>query len=65
MKQFIVDVAIENVAYHFDILYSYSVPETLYDKELLGMRVMVPFGRGKNAKRQGVIFFHCGTPLLN
>lgn len=59
MKQFIVDVAIENVAYHFDILYSYSVPETFYDKELLGMRVMVPFGRGKNAKRQGVIFSVC------
>ncbi len=56
MKQFIVDVAIENVAYHFDILYTYSVPEELENKELLGMRVMVPFGRGKNAKRQGVIF---------
>ena len=56
MKQFLVDVAIENVAYHFDILYTYSVPENLLNKELKGMRVMVPFGRGKNARRQGVVF---------
>ena len=56
MKQFIVDVAIENVAYHFDILYTYCVPDNLLNRELKGMRVMVPFGRGKNAKRQGVIF---------
>ena len=56
MKQFIVDVAIENVAYHFDILYTYSVPDELKNNQLLGMRVMVPFGRSKNAKRQGVIF---------
>ena len=56
MKQFLVDVAIENVAYHFDILYTYCVPDNLLNRELKGMRVMVPFGRGKNAKRQGVIF---------
>lgn len=56
MKQFLVDVAIENVAYHFDVLYTYSVPENLLEKNLKGMRVMVPFGRGKNAKRQGVVF---------
>ena len=56
MKQFIVEVAIENVAYHFDILYTYSVPEKHKNKALPGMRVMVPFGRSKSAKRQGVIF---------
>lgn len=56
MKQFLVDVAIENVAYHFDVLYTYSVPDNLLNKDLKGMRVMVPFGRGKNSKRQGVIF---------
>lgn len=56
MKQFLVDVAIENVAYHFDILYTYSVPRELNAKPLSGMRVMVPFGKGKNAKRQGVVF---------
>ncbi len=56
MKQFLVDVAIENVAYHFDILYTYSVPENLFKDDVVGMRVMVPFGKGANAKRQGVIF---------
>ena len=56
MKQFLVDVAIENVAYHFDVLYTYSIPDGYNLKDVIGMRVMVPFGRGKTAKRQGVIF---------
>lgn len=56
MKQFLVDVAIENVAYHFDFLYTYSVPEEFLSRNLLGMRVMVPFGRSRTAKRQGVVF---------
>ena len=37
-------IAVENVAYHFDIFYSYTVPENLKDKIQPGMRVMVPFG---------------------
>lgn len=56
MKQFLVDVAIENVAYHFDVLYTYSIPDGYNLKDVIGMRVTVPFGRGKTAKRQGVIF---------
>lgn len=56
MKQFLVDIAIENVAYHFDVLYTYSIPEEYLKRNLIGMRVMVPFGRGKTAKRQGVVF---------
>ncbi len=56
MKQFLVDVAIENVAYHFDILYTYRLPDKLSFENAVGMRVMVPFGKGSNAKRQGVIF---------
>ena len=46
MKQFLVDVAIENVAYHFDVLYTYSIPDGYNLKDVIGMRVMVPFGRG-------------------
>jgi primosomal protein N' (replication factor Y) len=49
-------VAVENVAYHFDIFYSYTVPVHLADKVKPGMRVMVPFGRSKSARRQGVVF---------
>ncbi len=56
MKQFLVDVAVENVAYHFDVLYTYSVPEEISSRIKPGMRVMIPFGRGSNTKRQGVVF---------
>lgn len=56
MEQVLALVAVENVAYHFDILYGYILPEELLDKAQKGMRVLVPFGRGKTSKRQGVIF---------
>lgn len=56
MEQSVALVAVENVAYHFDIFYSYRIPEHLKDKVFEGMRVLVPFGRSKIAKRQGVIF---------
>ncbi len=47
-------VAIEQTAYSFDRLYSYLVPEEIKDRNLIGSRVLVPFGRG-NTKRQGII----------
>lgn len=56
MEQSVALVAVENVAYHFDIFYSYKIPDCLKDKAVAGMRVLVPFGRSKSAKRQGVIF---------
>lgn len=56
MKQFLANVAVENVAYHFDILYGYIIPEELSEKVKIGTRVLVPFGFGKNVKRQGVVF---------
>ncbi|MBE6774725.1 MAG: primosomal protein N' [Ruminococcaceae bacterium] len=56
MKQFLACVAVENVAYHFDILYGYTVPEELNGLICEGTRVLVPFGKGKNVKRQGVVF---------
>ena len=56
MEQSVALVAVENVAYHFDIFYSYTIPDYLRDKAQKGSRVLVPFGRSKVAKRQGVIF---------
>ncbi|MBQ7117680.1 MAG: primosomal protein N' [Clostridia bacterium] len=56
MKQFLALVAIENVTYHFDILYGYTVPEELRESVSEGTRVFVPFGKGKSVKRQGVVF---------
>ncbi len=56
MKQFLACVAVENVAYHFDILYGYTVPDELKNSICEGTRVLVPFGTGKNVKRQGVVF---------
>lgn len=56
MEQFLALVAVENVAYHFDILYGYAFSKELKNQIVPGMRVLVPFGRGKNVKKQGVIF---------
>ncbi|MCM1544784.1 MAG: primosomal protein N' [Ruminococcus sp.] len=55
MEQFLAYVAVENVAYHFDILYSYIIPDELVDKVKIGVRVGVNFGAGK-AERQGIVF---------
>ena len=49
-----VKVAVENTAYHFDLAYSYLLPESLKDSAVPGCRVMVPFGSG-NRGRQGII----------
>ena len=49
-------VAVEHVAYHFDILYGYLIPAALSDKVRPGVRVSVPFGTGRNARRQGIVF---------
>ena len=56
MEQFLAMVAVENVAYHFDIFYGYTFNERLKEQVKPGARVLVPFGRGKAAKRQGVVF---------
>lgn len=56
MEQSVALVAVENVAYHFDIFYSYTLPENLREKAAIGARVLVPFGKSRVAKRQGVIF---------
>lgn len=48
-------IAVENTVYHFDKLFSYTVPEALREAVRPGMRVAVPFGAG-NKKRVGVVF---------
>ena len=55
MEQIIAGVAVENVSYHFDILYGYAVPETLRERAKIGSRVLIGFSKS-NSKRQGVIF---------
>lgn len=47
-------IAVENTAYSFDKPFDYSVPDTLASRVAVGIRVVVPFGRG-NRKRQGII----------
>ena len=46
-------IAVEQTAYHYDKLYSYTVPQAL-EPLRPGCRVLVPFGGG-NRKRQGIV----------
>lgn len=50
----IAQIAVENAVYSFDKPFSYAVPRHLQDVISVGMRVLVPFGRG-NKKRQGIV----------
>ena len=45
-----VQVAVSNATFHFDKLYSYSVPAHLQDRVFVGSMVLVPFGRGAAAR---------------
>ncbi len=49
----VVKVAVEQASFHFDKLYSYTVPEEL-EPVRRGCRVVVPFGGG-NRKQQGIV----------
>ena len=49
----VAQIAVEQTAFHFDKLYSYTIPESLGDVSR-GCRVLVPFGGG-NQRRQGII----------
>lgn len=55
MERFLALVAVENVAYHFDVLYGYCVPDELRQKISPGFRVQIGFGAGKS-QRQGIVF---------
>ena len=50
-----VQVAVSNATFHFDKLYSYSVPAHLQDRVFVGSMVLVPFGRGAAARMGGVL----------
>ena len=54
-------IAVENCSYSFDGLFTFLVPEHLYQHSVPGIRVLVPFGRG-NVKRQGIIFAEADFP---
>ncbi len=47
-------VSVENTAYHFDLAYTYLLPDGMKSEDILGCRVMVPFGAG-NRLRQGIV----------
>lgn len=49
-------IAVENTTYSFDKPFCYLVPQHLKSAIKVGMRVLVPFGRG-NKKRQGIVLF--------
>lgn len=51
----IAKVAVENTAYSFDMLFNYSVPDSLCSQLCAGMRVLVPFGTSSK-KRVGIVF---------
>ena len=48
------EIYVENTAYHFDLAYTYLLPDDILSGVLPGCRVMVPFGGG-NKGRQGLI----------
>ena len=50
----VVSVAVDRAAFHFDKLYSYTVPAALTGEVRVGARVLVPFGGG-NRKRQALV----------
>ena len=56
MEHILAMVAVENVAYHFDILYGYLVPGEFTDNVKPGARVLVSFGKSKQTLRQGIVF---------
>ena len=51
---FLVGVALEKTVYHFDRLFDYILPKAVYRENIVGCRVLVPFGNG-NAVRQGMV----------
>ncbi len=54
MQILTVTVAVDKTTYSYDKLYTYRIPPELAENAAVGMRVLVPFGRG-NKKRVGLI----------
>ncbi len=60
-------IAVDNTVYHFDRIFSYIIPRSLWEQASPGKRVLVPFGKG-NRLRQGMIIklsYTCGTETDN
>lgn len=51
-------IAVSTAIYNIDKPYSYLIPKNFEDKILVGMRVLVPFGRG-NKKVEGIVLKLC------
>lgn len=65
-EKLIIRVAVEQIVYHLDKPYDYTISDDLAATVKPGCRVLVPFGIG-NKKRQGVILqtaFSCDTDKL-
>lgn len=52
MKKIVLKIALENISYSADVLYSYAANDEIGFE--VGQRVIVPFGRS-NSKRRGII----------
>ncbi len=50
-----VQIAVSNAIYHFDKLYTYSVPLHLQSKVQIGSMALVPFGKNSAKARMGVV----------
>lgn len=54
-KRAVAHIALDGATGSYDKMYTYSIPDELYDAAREGCRVFVPFGKG-NIKRIGMIF---------
>lgn len=55
MESVVAKIALSEVSFDFDKLYSYVIPPHLIKSAKEGKRVLVPFGKG-NRNKQGIIF---------
>ena len=51
MSSQIAEIAVEKAAYSFDKAFDYAIPDSMLDKAVAGVRVLVPFGRGNHKGR--------------
>lgn len=51
----ICSVAVENTAFGFDKLFDYKLDDSIDSENIIGCRVLVPFGNSKR-QRQGIVF---------
>lgn len=54
----ICSVAVENAAFGFDKLFDYKLDDSIDSENIIGCRVLVPFGNSKK-QRQGIVFGLC------